>query len=73
MTNLYRQFAKLFAPDPLLVGEVLATDAMSVTVELPDGSLIKARGTASVGDKVFIRAGAIEGPAPDVAVVEIEI
>lgn len=73
MTNLYRQFAKLFAADPLLVGEVLATDTIGCTIELPDGSLVKARGTASVGDKVFVRSGAIEGPAPDVAVVEIEI
>lgn len=73
MTNLYRQFAKLFAADPLLVGAVLATDTIGCTIELPDGSLVKARGEATVGAKVFIRAGVVEGPAPDVAVVEIEI
>lgn len=73
MTNLYKQFAGLFAPDPLLVGTVTAFDAVSVTVELPDGSLIKARGEAAINDKVFVRAGAIEGPAPNVTVTEIEV
>lgn len=73
MTNLYRKFAGLFAPDPLLAGEVVAADAVGVTVQLPDGALLKARGTATVGGKVFVRAGAVEGPAPDVEVVEIEV
>lgn len=73
MTNLYRAFARLFAPDPLLVGEVVAVSAIAVTVELPDGALISARGTATVGDKVFVRGGAIEGSAPNVAVTVIEI
>lgn len=73
MANLYRQFANLFAPDPLLVGTVLAVDSVSVSVALPDGSLIKARGTASVGTKVFVRGGVVEGGAPNAAVVEIEV
>jgi len=71
MTNLYQAFARLFARDPLLVGEVVATSAVDVTVELPDGALIKARGTATIGDKVFVRGGAIEGPAPNVASVTV--
>lgn len=71
MTNLYREFARLFAPDPLLAGEVVATSDVDVTVELPDGSLIKARGAATVGDMVFVRGGAVEGPAPAVASVTV--
>lgn len=73
MTNLYRQFANLFAPDPLLVGTVTAIAGTSVTVTLPDGALIQARGSATPGDKVFVKAGVIEGQAPNVAVTEIEI
>lgn len=74
MTNLYRQFARLFAPDPLLVGTVLSTDGITTRITLPDGALITARGTADVGAKVFVRAGAIEGTAPNVgSVTEIEI
>lgn len=71
MTNLYREFSRLFAPDPLLAGEVTAVSAVDVTVELPDGALIKARGEATLGDKVFVRGGAIEGPAPNVASVTV--
>lgn len=73
MTNLYAAFARLFAPDPLLVGEVIDASAIDVTVELPDGAVIKARGTATVGDKLFVRGGAIEGSAPDVEVTVITI
>ena len=73
MTNLYRQFARLFAPDPLLVGTVVGANAAGVIVRLPDGSLIPARGTASGGQKVFVRGGAIEGTAPDLALVEVEV
>ena len=74
MTNLYSKFARLFATDPLLVGTVATTDGITTRVALPDGALITARGTAAVGDKVFVRAGAIEGAAPNVATLtEIEI
>ena len=73
MTNLYRRFAELFAPDPLLVGEVVSTDAAGVAVELPDGALIRARGTAAIGASVFVRAGAIEGQAPSATVTELEV
>lgn len=71
MSNLYRSFAELFAPDPLWAGEVVATTALGSTVELPDGARIDVRGTATVGSKVFVRAGVIEGPAPDVATFHI--
>ncbi len=71
MSNLYKAFAELFAQDPLWVGEVVATNSLGSTVELPDGSRINVRGTATVGSKVFVRAGVIEGPAPDVATVHV--
>jgi hypothetical protein len=73
MTNLYRQFARLFAPDPLLVGEVVEVGNAGILVELPDGARLAARGAATLGSKVFVRTGAIEGVAPDVPVVEIDI
>lgn len=71
MSNLYRKFRELLPDAPLLVGEVLSL--APVRVELPDGSVITARGEATVGQQVFVRDGAVEGQAPALAVELIEI
>ena len=42
-------------------------------IELPDGTQIPARGEATLGERVFVRDGAIEGPAPTLPVELIEI
>lgn len=42
-------------------------------VELPDGAQIPARGAATLGERVFVRDGAIEGPAPTLPVELIEV
>ncbi|WP_341674940.1 hypothetical protein [Niveibacterium sp. SC-1] len=73
MPNLWSQFAALLPQAPLLVGDVVDADDSGATVELPDGSKVRARGDADVGARVFLRDGVIEGPAPDLAVIEIEI
>ncbi len=73
MRNLYRAFLDLI-PDPSLqVGTVTAIQASIATVELPGGGQIKARGNASVGAKVFVCNGVIEGTAPDLPIELIEI
>ena len=73
MANLLQQFRSLLPQSPLLVGEVTAIAGGIATVELPDGSIVTARGDATVGWMVFVRAGAIEGQAPDLTVVEITL
>lgn len=71
MSNLYRQFRALIPEAPLLLGTVLATDP--VRVQLPDGSQITVRGEAEIGQAVFVRDGVIEGAAPALGVVVIEV
>lgn len=73
MTNIYRQFLDLLPARPLQVGTVTASASGVCTVELPGGGLLQVRGTASVGQQVFVRDGAIEGNAPALTVVQIEI
>lgn len=73
MTNLFRQFLNLI-PDPALqVGDVTAVADGIATVALPGGGTIQARGAATVGQAVFVRGGVIEGPAPSLPVVLIEV
>jgi len=71
--NLYRQLVDLLPADRLEVGQVAAVTADGVRVTLLDGSLISARGTATVGDYVYIRGGAVEGPAPELTGVDQDV
>ena len=43
------------------------------TVQLPGGGVLQARGTASIGQRVFVRDGVIEGEAPAITPVDIEV
>lgn len=72
-TNLWRRLKDLLPGDPLLIGDVVAVDTYSASVMLPDGSLVTVRGDAQIGQKVFIRAGVIEGMAPALPIEVIEV
>lgn len=72
--NSYKELRGLLPDAPLEVGEVIAALAGDVwLIELPGGGQIQARGTASVGQDVFVRDGVIEGQAASLTVVLIEI
>ena len=73
MHNLYEQFRQLIPDPPLQAGTVVNVGAGSVTVALPGGGLIRARGNADVGQKVFVRDDALEGIAPSLRLEIIEI
>lgn len=71
--NLFRRLKQLIPDDPVQIGEVVGADAYGAMVQYPSGDLQRVRGVATLGQKVFVRGGAIEGPAPDLDVVEIDI
>ena len=73
MHNLYEQFRELMPAPPLQAGTVVGVGSGVVTVALPGGGLLKARGTANVGQKVFVRDDAVEGIAPSLTLEIIEI
>ena len=76
MHNLYQQFRALLPDLPLQVGTVIAVAAGMVTVELPGGGLLKARGdlsSAEVGCKVFVRDEVVEALAPNLTIEIIEV
>lgn len=73
LRNPYRLLRELLPEPPLQVGTVLAVDGGVATIELPGGGRLQARGQASVGDRVFVRAGAIEGEAPALPLEVIEV
>lgn len=73
MTNLFKRFQKLIPQPPLRVGDVIAYADGVAEIQEAGGGVARARGEASVSDRVFFRDGVIEGPAPDLTVEIIEI
>jgi hypothetical protein len=73
MPNLYQQFRALLPDPPLQIGTVTEVASGVVTVQLPGGGLVKARGSAEVGQKVFVRNGVVEAVAPNLTLELIEI
>ncbi|MGY8904410.1 MAG: hypothetical protein ACKVIH_07680 [Burkholderiales bacterium] len=73
MHNLYQQFRALLPDPPLQVGTVIAVSGGAVTVQMPGGGLLKARGDALVGQKVFVRDAVVEAVAPNLTLEIIEI
>jgi hypothetical protein len=71
--NVFTRLKKLFPTAPLQIGEVTAVETGSVTVALPDGGVLTARGSASVGQNVYVRDGVVEGVAPDLPTLAIEV
>ena len=73
MHNLYQQFRQLLPDAPLEAGVVLEVGSGVALVRLPGGGFIRARGTAEVGQTVFVRDGLIESIAPALPLEVIEI
>ena len=73
MHNLYDQFRQLLPDAPLQAGTVLEVGSGVALIVLPGGGLIRARGSAVVGQQVFVRDDAIEGIAPSLTLEVIEI
>lgn len=73
-TNLYRALRELLPESPLLVGIVDAAHADGTcTVSLPGGGSQRVRGTAALAASVFVRDGVIEGEAPALTALVIEL
>lgn len=57
MPNPLQSLRQLFAGPPQQLGQVVAIDGNIVTLELPGGGQIKARGAATVDQYVFEQNG----------------
>ena len=72
LRNPSRVFMDLLPARPLQVGTVAAVDGDVATITMPGGGTLQARGQATVGQRVFVRDGVIEGEAPTLTYVEGE-
>jgi len=73
MHNVYEQFKQLLINPPLQVGTISEIGTGVVTVQLPGGGTVRARGSANMGARVFVRDGVLEAVAPNLILEIIEI
>ena len=73
MRNVYEQFKQLLSDPPLQVGTASEIGTGVVTVQLPGGGTVRARGSANMGARVFVRDGVLEAVAPNLSLEIIEI
>ena len=71
--NHYRRLLELLPQPASDVGEVIGLVEGGVAVELLSGSTVTVRGSAAIGTLVYVKDGAIVGPAPMLPMVEIEV
>jgi len=72
-TNPYLSFLALLPSDPLQIATVTAIEGEVARLVLPGGGVLTARGAAAVSEQVFVRDGVIEGKAPAMPFVQVEI
>jgi hypothetical protein len=73
MANLFQTLKQLLPDPPLLVGVVQSVELGGCRITLPDGGVVFARGVAQFGESVFVRDGMIEGLAPSLSVITINV
>lgn len=71
--NAYARLLALLPETPTDVGTVTAVGSDGCTVTLLTGEETTAKGVAEVGDHVYLRDGAVIGPAPVLSSTVIEI
>ncbi len=73
MANPYKKLIQMLPQQTIERGEVMVVLDDGVLIDLPTGERIKARGAATVGDFVYVRAGAIDGIAPELTGTTIDV
>lgn len=75
--NIFAEFLRLIPQTPTYVGTVTSTtgsgDATWATVQIAGGGTLHARGECVVGQRVFVRAGVVQGAAPELGYSEAVI
>ena len=73
--NIYQRLRQLMPAPALLIADIIAVNSDNTsTVQFPDGSQQRVRGTSvAVGPPAFVRDGIVEGLAPARSAVVIEI
>lgn len=73
LRNPIRALLDLIPQPALQIGTVTSVGDGSVKVTLPGGGTMIARGTATVGDHVYIKGDVVDGVAPALPIITIDV
>lgn len=73
MRNLFKRFSDLTGRQLRTVGTCVAADFGECTIQYPGGSLVRVKGAGTVGQRYFVLDGKLDGDAPALTSLEIEV
>lgn len=73
MKNLFKRFSDLTGRSLRTVGTCLSADDGECTIQYPGGSFVRVKGAGTVGNRYFVLDGRLDGEAPGLASLEIEV
>lgn len=73
MKNLFKRFSDLTGRSLRTVGTCISTDAGECTIQYPGGSLVRVKGEGVVDTRYFVLEGRLDGEAPSLVSLEIEV
>jgi len=71
--NLYKRFTSLTGRSLRTVGTCIAADFGECTIEYPGGTRVRVKGAGETGTRYFVQDGKLDGEAPSLASLEIEV
>ena len=73
MKNLFRRFSSLSGRSLRTVGTCIAADFGECTIQYPSGAVVRVKGAGTPGTRYFILEGKLDGEAPSLASLIIEV
>lgn len=73
MKNLYKRFSALSVRSTRTVGTCISADFGECTIQYPGGALVRAKGAGVVSTRYFVLDGGLDGEAPALTSLEIEV
>lgn len=73
MKNLFKRFSSLSGRSLRTVGTCIAADFGECTIQYPGGAVARVKGAGTPGTRYFVMEGKLDGEAPSLASLTIEI
>lgn len=73
MRNIYRRFSDLTGRPVRTVGTCISAAFGECVIQYPGGGTITVQGAGTVGQAYFVRDGRLDGEAPELPALEIEV
>lgn len=73
MRNLYRRFTDLTGRSLRTVGIVISSEFNECTIQYPGGSVVRAKGAGVEGTRYFVLDSKLDGEAPSLASLTMEV